>query len=185
MKHEDAFRKLPDLLDDRDDAALLRHVRDCADCQRQLFLLNRIDRALRGNAPTATRRRPTRFRVSAAVFAAAAAAAVVAAFLPSSARTHPYMLRASSGAILAQATMKHADARNVALVLLTHSLPVASGHMFILWASDRQTRMQAGRFMADEQGRAHVRFNLPANHHWTRFWITRPNPAPTMIASTV
>lgn len=185
MKHEDAFRKLPDLLDDRDDSALLRHVRDCADCQRQLFLLNRIDRALRDNAPTTRRRRPAQLRMGAAMLAAAAAAAVVAAFLPFSARTHPYMLRASSGAVLAEATMKHADARNVALVLLTHSLPVARGHMFILWAADRETTMQAGRFIADEQGRADVRFNLPANHHWTRFWITRPTAAPTMIASTV
>ena len=185
MRHEDAFRKLPDLLDDRDDTALLRHVRDCADCQRQLFLLNRIDRALRDNAPITRRRRRIHLRVGAAVVAAAAAAAVLAVLLPSPVRAHPYMLRTSSGAVLAEATMKHADERNVAVVLLTHGLPVARGHMFILWASDRQTTMQAGRFMSDEQGRADVRFNLPANHHWTRFWITRPDAAPTMIASTV
>ena len=32
MRHEDAWQRLPDLLDDRDDPDLLGHVRGCADC---------------------------------------------------------------------------------------------------------------------------------------------------------
>ena len=40
MRHEQASTRLPDLLEDRDDAALLAHVRECPDCQRQLFLLS-------------------------------------------------------------------------------------------------------------------------------------------------
>jgi hypothetical protein len=57
--------------------------------------------------------------------------------------------------------------------------------MFVLWASDRGTTMQAGRFMADPEGRAHVRFNLPADHHWSHFWITRPGKGAAMVASSV
>jgi hypothetical protein len=185
VRHEDAFQRLPDLLDDRDDPDLLGHVRECADCQRQLFLLGRVDRALRADAPAERRRRPVRLLAAAAAVVAAAAAALLAALLPSSSHAHPYMLRTSSGAVVGEATMTHADARNVSLSLTAHGLPVARGHMFVLWASDRGTTMQAGRFMADPGGRARVHFNLPADHAWTHFWITRPGKAPAMIASSV
>jgi len=185
MRHEDAFRRLPDLLEDRDDADLLGHVRDCAECQRQLFLLGRVDRALRVGASAGRRPRRTRLLVMAAAVVAAAAAAMLAVLLPSGAHQQPFMLRTSSGAVVGEATMLHADARNVSLSLTVNGLPVASGHMFVLWASDRGATMQAGRFMADAEGRAHVRFNLPADHDWTRFWITRPGKAPTMIATSV
>src|SRR5262249_59740944 len=50
VRHEEAWTRLPDLLDDRDDAALLAHVRACAACQRQLFRLGRVDRLLRDHA---------------------------------------------------------------------------------------------------------------------------------------
>ena len=50
MTHSEASTRLPDLLEDRDDAALLAHVRECPDCQRQLFLLGRLDRLLRERA---------------------------------------------------------------------------------------------------------------------------------------
>lgn len=185
MKHEDAFQRLPDLLEDRDDAELLGHVRGCAACQRQLFLLGRVDRALRDDSPAHARRRPRRLIVAAATVAAAAAAALLAVLLPSSAKAHPFMLRTASGAVVGEATMRHSDARNVSLSLSAHGLPVGSGHMFVLWASDRGTTMQAGRFMADPQGRARVRFNLPGDHDWTHFWITRPGKVPAMVASSV
>ena len=185
MRHEDAFRRLPDLLEDRDDAELLGHVRECADCQRQLFLLGRVDRALRDDQPARRRGRPVRLLAGAAALAAAAAAALVAVILPSGAHSHPFMLRTSSGVVVGEATMLHADARNVSLSLTARGLPVGSGHMFVLWASDRRATMQAGRFMADPKGRAHVRFNLPADHDWTHFWITRSGKAPAMIASSV
>lgn len=183
MRHEDAFRRLPDLLEDRDEAELLGHVRDCAECQRQLFLLGRVDRALRVGTPV--RRRPLRARLLVATAAAAAAAAALAVLLPSAAHRQPVMLRTASGALVGEATMVHADARNVSLSLSVHGLPVRRGHMFVLWASDRGTTMQAGRFMTDPEGRAHVRFNLPEDHDWTQFWITRPGKTPTMVASSV
>jgi len=185
VRHEDAFRRLPDLLEDRDESELLGHVRDCAECQRQLFLLGRVDRALRVGASTGSRPRRIRPLFAAASVAAVAAAAVLAVLLWPGQHRQPFMLRTSSGALVGEATMLHADARNVSLTLTVHGLPAAPGHMFVLWASDRGATMQAGRFMTDPEGRAHVRFNLPADHDWTHFWITRPGKAPTMVASSV
>lgn len=185
MRHEEAFQRLPDLLEDRDDAELLGHVRGCPDCQRQLFLLGRVDRALRAEAPSRRRGRPTRLLAGAAAVAAAVAASVLAVLLPAGSHAHPFMLRSSSGAVVGEATMTHSDARNVSLTLTAHGLPVVHGHMFVLWASDRGTTMQAGRFMADPHGRARVHFNLPADHAWTHFWITRPGTSPAMVASSV
>jgi hypothetical protein len=185
VKHEDAFRRLPDLLEDRDDAELLGHVRRCPACQRQLFLLGRVDRALRQGTPTRSDRRPIRLLAgAAAVAAAAAAAALLAALLPSNGHADTFMLRTTAGVVVGEATMTHSDARNVSLSLTARGLPVGRGHMFVLWASDRGATMQAGRFMADPKGRAHVRFNLPADHDWAHFWITRPGKAPTMVASS-
>ena len=84
MTHDEAFRRLPDLLDDRDDASLLQHVRECADCQRQLFLLGRIDRALGDSAPPQSRRRfaGRAFAGGGALVAAAAVAILLAIFVP-------------------------------------------------------------------------------------------------------
>src|SRR5439155_975305 len=92
VRHEEAWTRLPDLLDDRDDAALLTHVRACADCHGQIFLL---------------------------------------------------------------------------------------------WAGDNtRAPMQVGRFMVDRSGGCRVRFNLPATHTWSRFWITRPGSPAAIVAST-
>src|SRR5262249_59603242 len=99
MRHEEAWRRLPDLLDDRDEAALLAHVRTCASCQRQLFLLSRVDR-LRDSASAqrAPRRQLTRVRILAAAAALAAAlAATLAVVLSQQAREHHFMLRTASG----------------------------------------------------------------------------------------
>jgi hypothetical protein len=188
VRHEDALRRLPDLLDDRDDAALLAHVRECADCQRRLFLLGRVDRMLRDGA--AARRPEPRFatprRVLAAtsVAAAVAAAALLAVFLPHHPHTHAFMLRTAAGEIVGKATMAHSDGRNVSLALTAHDLPVGRGHMFVLWAGDRNTTMQVGRFMADPRGRCRVRFNLPADRDWRHFWVTRDGSGGSMVAST-
>lgn len=184
MKHEDAFRRLPDLLDDRDDAALLAHVRECADCQRQLFLLGRVDRALRDSVPARERRRRPwpLFAGAAAVAAAAAALAIV---LPSASHAHTMMLRTASGRVVGEATMRHADTRNVSLSLSAHGLPVVRGHVFVLWASDKGSTMEVGHFMADPKGEARVRFNLPATHAWSHLWVTRAGDAHAMVASTV
>jgi len=188
MRHREAFRRLPDLLDDRDDTELLDHLRACAACQRQLFLLGRIDRALRDGAAV---RKPPRGRrllaATAAVTAAAAAVFLLTLFAPASSRRHPqrFALRTAAGRLVGEATIAQADAHNVSLALTAHDLPVRHGRGFVLWAGDRRSTMQVGRFLADTQGRCRVRFNLPANHDWSRLWVTRPGNTHTMVATGV
>ena len=191
MRHEEAWKRLPDMLDDRDDAALIGHVRTCADCQRQLFLLGRVDRLLNDSAAArgrATRHRPTRrglLAASAAIAAAAAAAGVMfALFVPQRTQTHEFMLRTVSGQPVGRAVMGHSDARNVSLTLIARSLPVKRSPVFVLWASDEGSSMQVGRFMVDRTGGCRVRFNLPATHSWHQFWVTEPGDATTLVAST-
>ena len=85
MTHEEAWKRLPDLLDDRDDAVLLAHVRECSACQRQLFLLGRVDRLLRDRASaqrSARKRPPARMLAAAVAAVAAVAAATLALVLP-------------------------------------------------------------------------------------------------------
>ena len=188
MRHEEAWKRLPDLLEDRDDASLLEHVRACADCQRQLFLLGRIDRLLRDSASAhdATRKRvlsPRRLVVAAAGVAAAAAAMLVL-LVPQKARTHDFMLRTASGRSVGEAVMGDSDARNVSLALIARGLPVNRGHVFVLWAGDDKSSMQVGHFMVDRSGGCRVRFNLPAIHSWHRFWVTEPGRAAAVVAST-
>ena len=102
MRHKEAWRRLPDLLDDRDDAVLLAHVRECSACQRQLFLLGRVDRLLRDRASaqrSARKRPPARMLAAAVAAVAAVAAATLALVLPQQARTHEFMLRTASGSL--------------------------------------------------------------------------------------
>jgi hypothetical protein len=187
VRHEEAFKRLPDLLDDRDAAGLLEHVRACVDCQRQLFLLGRVDRMLRDNASAqgaAGRRWPTvRQLLAAAAVAAAAAATALALFLPQTAHPHEFLLRTASGRSVGQAVMGRSDARNASLALTARGMPVDRGQMFVLWASDDRSSMQVGRFMVDRSGGCRARFNLPANHTWTRFWVTEPGK-PAVVATT-
>ncbi len=188
MRHEEAFRRLPDLLDDRDDAGLLAHVRTCANCQRQLFLLGRVDRMLRGDA-TARRAAGRRWRtarqlLAAAVVAAAVAAAALALVLPQHAHPHEFLLRTASGRSVGHAVMGRSDARNASLALTARHMPVDRGHLFVLWASDDSSSMQVGRFMVDRTGSCRVRFNLPANHTWTRFWVTKLGKPAAVVATT-
>jgi len=189
VRHEDAWTRLPDLLDDRDDAALLAHVRACADCQRQLFLLGRVDRLLRDHAAARGATRTSRLtagRTLASVVAvAAAAAAMLALLVPHHGRAHEFMFRTASGQAVGQALMGHSDARNVSLALIARDLPVDRGQVFVLWADDRaRSPMQVGHFMVDRRGGCRVRFNLPADHTWGRFWITRPGSPAAIVAST-
>jgi anti-sigma-K factor RskA len=174
VRHGEAWTRLPDLLDDRDDAALLAHVRACADCQRQLFLLGRVDRLLRERASTemATRTRwlsPRRLLASAAAVAGAAAV-VLALLLSQRGGTQGTVLRMASGHAVGRAVMAHSDARNVALALTARGLPVDRAQIFVLWAADNtRAPMQVGRFMVDRSGGCRVRINLPATHTWSRF----------------
>jgi len=85
VRHEQAWKLLPDLLEDRDDPELLAHVRDCADCQRQVFLLGRVDRVLRVGASErqpaqARQRRSWRLGVVAATVAVTVVAALLTPF---------------------------------------------------------------------------------------------------------
>ena len=189
MRHEEAWTRMPDLLQDRDDAALLTHVRACADCQRQLFLLGRVDRLLRecATARGALGRRQLRPRrlLAAAVAVAAAAAVVLALLLSQRGGTPGTVLRMASGHAVGRAVTSHSDARNVSLALNARGLPVDRGQMFVLWAgANTRTPMQVGRFMADRSGSCRVHFNLPATHTWSRFWITRPGRPTAIVAST-
>jgi hypothetical protein len=187
MRHEEAWRRLPDLLDDRDDTGLLAHVRACASCQRQLFLLGRVDRLLRDSASVqrSPHGRLTRVRVLAAVAAlAAAVAATLALVLPQQSREHQFMLRTASGRLVGEARMDDGDGRNVSLALTARHLPVERGHMFVLWAGDKGSSMPVGRFMVDRSGGCRVRFNLPESHTWQRFWVTEPGETGTIVAST-
>jgi hypothetical protein len=188
VRHEEVWTRLPDLLEDRDDAGVLAHVRVCADCQRQLFLLGRLDRLLRddaaANAAPRQRRRLLRGPLAAAATLAAAAAILLALDLPQHGRSGAFVLRTASGHSVAQAVMGHADARNASLALTARGLPIDHGHMFVLWASDDSSSMQVGRFMVDQTGGCRVRFNLPADHPWNHFWVTRLGHAAAVAAST-
>ena len=185
MRHEDAWQRLPDLLDDRDDPTLLDHVRDCADCQRQLFLLGRVDRLLRDEG---SRRRPARqVRAVAAIaaFAVAVAATLLLAFvLPSGSRTHVFTLRTAAGRSVGQTTILHADGRNDAVSLDARGIPLNPQHMFVLWAGDGRVSMRVGEFMVDNTGGCRVRLNLPVTHSWSRFWVSQPDNAEAVVAST-
>ena len=191
MRHDDAWRLLPDLLADRDDGRLLAHVRACSACQRQLFLLGRVDRLLRDGAPasaTAPKRPRTPRRLLAAAAAGAAvvatAAAMLVLFVPQHVQTHEFMLRTASGELVGEARMGNSGARNDSLALTARHLPVDDGDVFVLWAGDQRSSMQVGRFMVDRSGGCRVHFNLPATHSWHRFWVTGPGNAAALVAST-
>jgi anti-sigma-K factor RskA len=188
LTHEEAWTRLPDLLDDRDDDVLLAHVRVCADCQRQLFLLGRVDRLLQNRAALASMpdARGLRMRRRVTATAAAAAAAVLLGLLVfQPGRGHALMFRTASGQAVGHAVMSHSDARNVSLALVAEHLPLTRDRIFVLWAGDRaRAPMLVGQFMVDRRGGCRVRFNLPADHDWSRFWITRPGHAAQIVAST-
>jgi hypothetical protein len=187
MRHEEAWRRLPDLLDDRDDAALLAHVRVCASCQRQLFLLGRVDRLLRdsASAPRSPRRRPTGTQILAAAAGFAAVVAVtLAVALSQQSPEQQFMLRTTSGRLVGEARMSSGDSHNASLALTARHFPIDGGHMFVLWAGDRGSSMQVGRFMVDPTGGCRVRFNLPETHSWRRFWVTQPGEDGGIVAST-
>ena len=188
MTHEQASTRLPDLLEDRDDAALLAHVRECPDCQRRLFLLGRVDRLLRERAavrkPTRARRPAARRVLAAAVAIAAAASTMLALVAVRHGHGHEMMFRTASGRAVGHAIMGHSDSGNDSLVLVADALPVTRGRAFVLWAADTpRAPMLVGHFMVDRRGACRVRFNLPATHAWGRFWITRPGLPTAVVAS--
>ena len=186
MRHSEAWPRLPDLLDERDDPGLLAHVRTCADCQRQLFLLGRVDRLLRatpaaGDARARRRRRAGRTIGLGAAVAAAAAAALGTLSVLQGGSGRDLTFRTGSGRAVGSAVLSRSDARNVSLALTARALPVGHGQVFVLWAGNQaRAPLQVGQFMVDRGGGCRVRFNLPADRRWSRFWITRTR-APTVI----
>ena len=178
MNHDQAWQRLPDLLDDRDDTTLLTHVRECPACQRQLFLLGRIDRILRRESPDSAHggKLSRRTRILAAGGALAATAAVAAALLillTQPPQAVAFILRTPVGKVVGEATVAKGDAHNASLTLVGRDLPAEQGPVFVLWASDGATSMPVGRFMVDPDGDCRVRFNLPGRHAWDNFWISR------------
>jgi hypothetical protein len=187
VNHDEAWTRLPDLLDDRDDPGLLAHVRGCADCQRQLFLLGRVERVLHRRAETRRPRRALRRRylAAAAAVATVTAAAVLTLTLPSHDRhTNAFTLRTAAGRPVAEAMLGQSGARNVSLELVAQRLPLNRRHVFVLWAADDRASMEVGDFMVDATGGCRVSFNLPATHEWIRFWVAQPGNAAAVVAST-
>jgi hypothetical protein len=183
VKHAAAWQRLPDLLADRDDPELLAHVRGCPECQRQLFLLGRVDRMLRDRA-RASRPHRQLHRLAGIAAAAAVAGVLLLLLIPGGSGAHAFPLRTAAGRLVGHASMTQADTRNVSLALVARRLPLNRQHMFVLWAADESLTMEVGHFMVDRTGGCSVRFNLPANHHWSHFWISPPGNAAEIIAST-
>ncbi len=187
MTHEHAWTRLPDLLEDRDEPELLAHVAACHDCQRQLFLLGRVDRALRGGAAARRRRRGRSrwFRVTSGVVAAAVAAMLVLVLLPDHAGLRQLTLKTAAGQPIGKATLKREDGQNTSLTLVASNLPARGGDTFVLWAAAGGGRKVAiGRFMVEPGGACRARFNLPGNPGWARFWVTPPGQPNAVVATT-
>ncbi len=185
MTHEEAWRRLPDLLDDRDDRVVLAHVRGCPDCQRQLFLLGRVDRLLRESASsrrTSSRRRTGTWMLTGAGLAAAVA--TLALLVSHHGRSHALVLRTASGRQVGETTLSGGDSHNASVALTARHMPVGRGQTFVLWAGDQGASIQVGRFMVDRSGACRVRFNVPETHSWRRFWVTRPDDTSIVVART-
>jgi hypothetical protein len=190
MTHEHAWRRLPDLLQDRDEPEILTHVASCHDCQRQLFLLGRVDRALRAAAPA--RRRQRRrigkgrwLRFSSGLVAAAVAALLIVLFLPQHAGLRQLTLRTASGHAIGHAILKRSDADNTSLTLVARGLPARRGDVYVLWGSGSgRAATTVGRFMVDPKGACRARFNLPGGRSWARFWVTPPGRQNAVVATT-
>jgi hypothetical protein len=191
MTHEHAWTRLPDLLDDRDEPELLGHVATCHDCQRQLFLLGRVDRALREAG--AVRRKERRcfrkgrwLRVPSGLVAAAVAALVVVVFLPQHTGLRQLTLKTAAGKSIGHATLKREDAENTLLTLVARGLPARGGDTFVLWAGGGggERKLAVGRFMVEPGGACRARFNLPGRRAWAHFWVTPPDRPNAVVATT-
>jgi len=191
VTHERAWTRLPDLLADRDEPDLLAHVAACHDCQRQLFLLGRVDRALRGAADGRSKgrrrvRKLRRLRLPSGFVAAAVAAALVLMLLaPHHDDLRQLTLRTASGQPIGRAILDRSDGENTSLTLVTRGLPAHRGDMYVLWAGGSRGRpTTVGRFMVDPSGACHARFNLPGERDWARVWVTPPGQPNAVVAST-
>ena len=186
MTHELASERLPDLLFDRDDPDLLAHVRSCHRCQRQLFLLSRVDRLLRQRRPRAHARR--RLFSALALASAIAAAAAVVLLLPQrhNPATAQFALKTKAGAIVARARIDRADAENESIAFVAKGLPSRPSDTYVLWTQGTNggEPVVVGRFMVSHRGACRARFNLPGTRRPDQFWITPSTEPAAIVAST-
>jgi hypothetical protein len=188
VTHEAARERLPDLLFDRGDSALLAHLRDCHDCQRQFFVLARVDRLLRQRGAQIRARR-SRLRLGALAAAAAAAATLTATalLLPRGDGTPlTFALRGVDGSVVARAQLHPADAENQSIAFVAQDLPTAPTDTYLLWttAPDTKRPLLVGRFMVNHTGACRTRFNLAGTRHSSRFWITPSSDPAVVVAET-
>jgi hypothetical protein len=184
MTHELAFERLPDLLFDRDDPDLLAHVRSCHRCQRQVFLLSRVDRLLRQRRPQTRRRRRSFLPIAAVV--GVVIPALVALPHRQSAAPPRFLLRTDAGSVVARAQVQRGDAENDSLAFVAKGLSTRPSDTYVLWTERPGDGgpVIVGRFMVSDRGECRARFNLPGTRHSGRFWIT-PSTQPTaVVAST-
>jgi len=189
VSHEHVWARLPDLLEDRDEPELLAHLASCHDCQRQAFLLGRLDRLLRDAAPgqrpqRRRARKASRFGVPAGLVAVAAVALLVLS-VPHGHSSGQFTFRTASGQPIGEAVLTRADAENGSLSLVARGLAAHPGGTYVLWAaSDGGAATTVGRFMVDASGSCRARFNLPGKRSWARFWVTLQGKPRTVIATT-
>lgn len=187
MTHDAARQRLPDLLFDRGDAALLAHVRECHDCQRQFFVLARIDRLLRQQgAKIRARRSRFRYAFAAMVTVAAVVAAVVLMLPRNHDATPTFALRGVGGSVVARAQLHRADTENQSIAFVAQGLPTAPTGTYLLWTTspDTQRPLLVGRFMVNHTGACRTRFNLAGTRHESRFWITPATDPALVVAGT-
>ena len=191
MTHEHAWKRLPDLLEDRDEPELLAHVAVCNPCQRQLFLLGRVDRLLREAAPARRKERRRARRVRRLAFpdgvlaAAAAAAVLLVLFLPHGVDARDFTLRATTGEAIGHAVLAPARGERASLELVARGLPTRRAGLYRLWGrSDTGSATPVGRFMVEPNGSCRARFSLPGGRSWARFWVTPLGRPDDVVAST-
>lgn len=188
MRHEAARQRLPDLLFDRGDKALLAHLRDCHDCQRQFFLLARIDRLLRQQGSRIRARRSRLRRAGLAAAAALAAALAAAALLLPRSHSTPaaFALKGVDGSVVARAQLRPADTENQSISFVAQGLPTAPTDTYLLWTTTPGTQrpLLVGRFMVNHTGACRTRFNLAGTQHSSRFWITPSTDPAVVVAGT-
>ena len=189
MTHERAWERLPDLLGSRDDAALLAHVAACHTCQRQLFLLSRVDRMLREARPKESgvaRARRASLRIASLLAALGAVAGTAILAFARSPAAHGFVLHAADGRALGSAKVVPLDRSSVEVSLVARGMAAAGGDQLLLWAQpgDGTGAIPVGRFMVERGGECRAQFRLPTSHRWTRFWITSPSSPGVVVAST-
>jgi hypothetical protein len=187
MNHQTASQSLPDLVTDpaAPHRALRAHLRTCHACQRQLFLLQRVDGMLRPDLPSSDRPRRYRARrVGGVALAAALAVAAVFVLLPrTQTQAEAFTLRASDGLTVAQAQIRNQGSQQV--VVLTPGAPMPATTRYVLWGSAQShTTIRLGMLITTATGRCRARFVLPSQPAWKRLWMTPLSQPTTIVAHT-